>query len=219
MGGYVDKKNTSSEITTHIIRLLSSISTERAPKMKMRLLTCIVTSLNDKAFLLGGDGSSSSSNRRSSRPIACGMSLNVRTGEAKPIRRVEKSLRGPVATLRHVRLYSSSPNTGDLLTVHTAEEEGLIISPFEFSPHQNIELMLSLSDEILLKCCSTSPECEDDDFCEQIRENCRFLRDVAVEDVFGKDRNDSIIYRWKAGEWNREDGRIGKNDTFQRSVY
>jgi len=198
-GGYIDKGNQSAAITSHLLRLLSKLATDYAPIMTMRLLTCITTNLNDEAFLLG-DGIKS-------RPVFGGMSLNVQTGQVLLLKKVDESLRGPAATLRRVRIWSSSPHVNTLLTIHHAEKEGVIIPPFRFSPIRDLDLLLLLPDDVLLKYSSTSPECEGDDFCDLTRKSFRFLKDKTAEDIFGKDVSKSIVHRWSVGEWHEEDNK------------
>ena len=72
---------------------------------------------------------------------------------------------------------------GGVLTVHTEEKE-VMIPHFEFCPFSNIQLFLSLPDDVMLQYSPTSDECEPDDFCELVRESFVFVRDRTIEDLF-----------------------------------
>jgi len=74
------------------------------------------------------------------------------------------------------------------MVVHTTTDECVVVSPFEFRPFADLDLLMALPDNRMLRYTSTSPECEADDFCDLVRESFVFLRDVAVGDVFGSRR-------------------------------
>mmetsp|Transcript_32391 Transcript_32391/g.38700 ORF Transcript_32391/g.38700 Transcript_32391/m.38700 type:complete len:229 (-) Transcript_32391:8-694(-) len=204
MGGYRDKTAQSSAITSHVVRLFATLAAEYASTttLTMELSTCAVTSLNDQAFLLGTNTTTTTTTTKNnnhsntmpqSRPIAGGLSLNITTGTIHYLSQVHESLRGPASTLRRVRLWSpasSSPtsNTSTLMVVHTTTDECVVVSPFEFRPFADLDLLMALPDNRMLRYTSTSPECEADDFCDLVRESFVFLRDVAVGDVFGSRR-------------------------------
>jgi hypothetical protein len=210
-GGYKDSKGTSKDITNFLMKLLRKIASETYFFMKVQIKTCLVSGLNDVAGVhqdIASDLSTISSTKRGSSrseprssPIIRGMAMDVKTGEVSLIQRVHPSLIGPQAVLRRARLWSSSQGTHHLLPVHNHREEEITIDAFSFRAFEGIDTIMSLPDQVMLECCSTSPECEGPDFCELIRETCKYLLDYGVDDVFGVEMR-SLVYKHKAcSEW------------------
>jgi hypothetical protein len=210
-GGYKDSKGTSKDITNFLMKLLRKIASETYFFMKVQIKTCLVSGLNDVAGVhqdIASDLSTISSTKRGSSrseprssPIIRGMAMDVKTGEVSLIQRVHPSLIGPQAVLRRARLWSSSQGTHHLLPVHNHREEKITIDAFSFRAFEGIDTIMSLPDQVMLECCSTSPECEGPDFCELIRETCKYLLDYGVDDVFGVEMR-SLVYKHKAcSEW------------------
>lgn len=203
-GGYNDSKGTSSRITDFLMLLLRKISRETESFMKIQINTCLVSGLNDTIAnkeatfdlsLISTKGSSSPS------PIVRGLAMDVCTGKISVLQRVHQDLVGPQPILRRVRLWTSSPCTERLFQVHNHTKEEIIIKPFTFEPFEGMEMMISLPDDIMLDYCSTSPECEGPDFCDQIRETCEYLMNVGVDDVFGAEMKTLKYGHKQCSEW------------------
>jgi hypothetical protein len=205
VGGYRDKDKTSVKLTKYILQMIANISSKFSSRISMNLDTCVVSSLNDDSILLSDtntttttSSSSSMTNISKRRPIARGMALDVISGSIELLETIDPSHIGPGYTLRKVRLFSSSSQSNYLLLVHNPLQDELRISPFEWRQQdRQMSLLLELPDHLLLKYTSTSPECEDEDFCDDMRKSLIFMRDVSVESVFGKKgHRKSVIFRF-----------------------
>ncbi len=187
VGGYNDKDKTSEEITNHVFDVLSKAARELKSTLKMTLKTCVVTSLNDVRRY--NDPSTSG-------PMARGMTLDVSTGQVKLLTFVNKNHKEPASTLRQVRLWAPPSQNNHLMVVHKWNKEQIFIEPFQFGPFPDMDLFLQLPDDTLLEYSSTSPECEADDFCDEMRKTVRYMRDIPMESVFGKDSK-VVTYAFK----------------------
>jgi hypothetical protein len=121
---------------------------------------------------------------------------------------VHPSLYGPEHILRSIRLWSSSstpPSDDDinnheheqkyhgpeLSTIHSYDKEEIIIKRFNIEPFDGMEEFMNLPDDLILQYGSTSPECEEDGFCDLVREKCKFVLDLCDNDVNGMSSNDN----------------------------
>lgn len=204
VGGYCDKDKTSVKLSKYLLQMIVNISSKFSSTISMNLDTCVVSSLNDASILLNDtnipsiSSSISMTNISPRRPIARGMALDVISGSIELLETIDPSHIGPGYTLRKVRLFSSSSQSNTLLLVHNPFQDELRISPFEWrQKDRQMSLLLELPDHLLLKYTSTSPECEDEDFCNDMRKSLIFMRDVSVESVFGKKgHRKSVIFRF-----------------------
>lgn len=211
VGGYNNnssKHHTSIEMTTQLLLLLNSIAIQYQSVMDCILKTCIVSPLNDiVSYTTTGRTSTSVSssltivteNQITPSPIVRGLAINVHTGVIQLINKVHSCLRGPESTLRRIRLWSSSSthrnqiqqhSFNSLMEIHSYSQERIFILPFEFKPFNGLKYLSQLPDEDLLSWCSTSPDVEDDDFCNSLRESFQFLMNVSVNSVFEYKDND-----------------------------
>ena len=205
VGGYCDKDNTSVKLTKYLLQMIANISSHYSKtNISMNLETCVVSSLNDASILLNDGTTTTTSNTAnvSPRPIARGMALHVTSGVVQLLETMDPSHIGPGHILRNVRLFSSQSNS--LLLVHNPIQEEIRISPFGWRHDvRQTNILLELPDYLLLKYTSTSPECEDEDFCDTMRKSLIFMRDVSVESVFGKEgQRKSIVFQFHS-DWNR----------------
>ncbi len=178
VGGYNDEDKTSEEITNHVFDILSKAAREFNSTLIMTLKTCVVTSLND----VGRYNYPSASG-----PMARGLLLDVSSGQVNLLKSVNKNHKEPASTLRRVRLWAPPAQNDYLLVVHMWDKEEICIEPFQFGPFPDMDLFLQLPDNTLLEYSSTSPECEADDFCDEMRETVKYMRDVPMESVFGRE--------------------------------
>jgi hypothetical protein len=200
VGGYCDKDNTSVKLTKYLLQMIDNISSHYSTTtISMNLETCVVSSLNDASILLN-DGTTTTTTTTtaniSPRPIARGMALHVTSGVIQLLETMDPSHIGPGHILRNVRLFSSQSNS--LLLVHNPIQEEIQINPFRWRHDlRQTNILLELPDYLLLEYTSTSPECEDEDFCDTMRKSLIFMRDVSVESVFGKEgQRKSIIFKF-----------------------
>ena len=165
VGGFEDDKGASRETSNFLVYLLARIASEERNLIRMTLKTCAITSMNDNGY---------------SCPIGRGMGIDLRTGQAF-LAQVHSTAAGPCQDLRSVRLWTSPKR---LNVIHTAHSDNIIISPFCFQRFQEVDMLLALDDEVLIECTSTSPEVEEDDFCDNVRTSLRYLSNHQWYQVF-----------------------------------
>jgi hypothetical protein len=185
LGGFDDEDSVSTKISSWLISLLATIALEERDSIKMTLKTCAISSIND-------DGRMS--------PIGRGLALSTLTGEVF-LARADHQVTGPLPDLRSVRLFSK-PHMQELSLVHSATSNDLKIEPFLFEPFEELPLLLSLPDEIMLQHCSTSPNVEEEDFCPLLRSSFRYLLDQDCTHVFGPSIDQPVVHR-RCGSTNR----------------
>jgi hypothetical protein len=170
VGGFSDYDGTSKKLSNWLFRLLADIASEEKHRMDTTLRTCAISSMND-------DGRGA--------PIGRGLGLCLRTGEAF-LASCDASVAGPDAILRSLRLWNGSREQQPKLEIIQEEKLNMIkVTPFPFSPFSELEDLLALSDERLLLYTSTSPDCEEDDFCPRLRQALVYLRDTKCAAIFG----------------------------------
>jgi protein N-terminal asparagine amidohydrolase len=188
VGGFEDDKGSSREISNWLISLLACIASEEKDSLKITLETVAVSCMND-------DGHCA--------PIGRGLAINVKTGETF-LARCETQVAGPCMSLRSARLWSGIKPK--LHLIHTAHSNACCIEPFSYTPFKEIDALLRLQDHVLLRYTSTSPECEEDDFCHSLRSTLTFLRDTPCKQTFGDRLDQPLVYR-----------RIRQSNTWQLS--
>ena len=206
VGGYNDSNGTSTDTTDFLFHLLRQIALETQFFMKVQLKTCIVSGLNDTVVhkeakglytpLLNDkdDAHAHAHLNPKSSPIVRGLALDTNTGNVSLLQTVDPELLGPQRHLRRVRLWSSSPCAKALLLIHHYRKEEITIKAFAFQEFEGLEMLMNLTDDVMLEYSSTSPDCEGPDFCNQLRETCQFLLDYSVDDVFGVEMN-TLVYK------------------------
>ena len=169
VGGFSDRNGSSLSITEHLMEFIGRLAQEEGLCIQPTIKTCAVSCLNS-------DGSSG--------PIGRGMAIDVRTGEVY-IAKVNPSVAGPATELRGARLWASSRDETERLSIiHTPASDGIAVEPFQFG-NEDFKAYIALSDEDLLLATSTSPDAEEEDFCDQARRSMKFLQSNDTEKVFG----------------------------------
>jgi hypothetical protein len=178
VGGFDDSKGSSRGISNWLITLLASIAAEEKDSLVITLQTCAISSMND-------DGRNS--------PIGRGLAMDMKTGETF-LARCDEQVAGPSIPLRSSRLWSGSC-TPKLHLIHTAYSNTVCIEPFTYAPFKELASLLKLPDSVLLKYTSTSPDCEEDDFCRCMRSTLKFLRDVPYQRIFGDKCDRTLVFQ------------------------
>mmetsp|Transcript_24860 Transcript_24860/g.34739 ORF Transcript_24860/g.34739 Transcript_24860/m.34739 type:complete len:457 (+) Transcript_24860:53-1423(+) len=182
MGGFNDEDGCSRQISESTMRLLVQIAKEEQHSLKMTLKTCAITSMNDTGYQC---------------PLGRGFAINIVTGQVF-LCQVSQDLVGPQSTLRGVRLWSTSPEDDrqkQLTTIHTSYSNELVVTPFHFEPFKEIDALLRLPDEIMIRYTSTSPQVEENDFCANVRQTLRYMRNIQSSMVFGVGMDQPLTYR------------------------
>mmetsp|Transcript_12017 Transcript_12017/g.28921 ORF Transcript_12017/g.28921 Transcript_12017/m.28921 type:complete len:528 (-) Transcript_12017:286-1869(-) len=191
MGGFNDEDGTSSELSEWLIRLLADLAgSEEFSRSNIDidfvLKTCAITSMNDTGYQC---------------PVGRGLAMDIQTGRVY-LAQCDDDAMGPASVLRSVYLWTARKH---LRVIHSAlnadddnDNEGtssrIVIEPFEFRPFQHIPSLLKLNDRTLLKSTSTSPDVEEDGFCDNVRRSLRFLQAVSCEQVFGRRVDQPLIF-------------------------
>ena len=190
LGGFLDANGSSRDISNWLLHLLADVATEYQDTMHMSLQTCVMTCLNDTGH---------------ASPVGRGLAIDLGTGQVH-LAAAAADCTGPCPTLRAARLWSPQPRT--LSVIHTAADAStnfFTVEPFWYtSSFQDLDALLSLPDRMLLRYCSTSPDCEQDDFCTLLRSTLKWIRNVPCEEVFGCNNNNQQpkIYRRRQGHSN-----------------
>jgi hypothetical protein len=168
IGGF--ESEDARQISNHLIRLVTQMADDYADTIQFILKTCAISSMND-------DGSYA--------PIGRGMGINVATGEAF-LCKVDEDVSGPCPQLRAARLWSG--NGGKSLSVvathYKNNNNTMVVAPFTYSAFPQMDALLRLEDEHLLQYTSTSPELEEDNFCQSVRSALVFMGSVPCHTVF-----------------------------------
>ncbi len=237
IGGYNDSNFTSIELSNHLLYLLNDISHHYYNVMDCILQTCIISPLNDISsytyFCNNGCKNNYNNNIASSfsSPMVRGLAMNINTGSIQLLQKVDKVLRGPELTLRRCRIYQHHSNT--LLEIHSYNKttisnnnlnnnnnnERIYIKPFHFESFENIDKLYQLPNDILLKVGSTSPDVEDDDFCDVIRETFHYLMNVDVDSVFEWRKKKEKVVQEVVVANNMDDEKNSMNDGLFLSYY
>ena len=187
VGGYSDADGTSLSITQSVFDTFTSLAEGYSDSARMTLRTCAVGRLND--CFEGG-------------PMGRGLAVNVSTGEVY-LAKVDDSMAGPAGEVRSARLWSSVDNGDSAATfeprlscVHKLIGRGcLMVEPFFYEPFPEIDVLLSLDDSVMLQYTSTSPDVEEEGFCDSVRSTLAFVRDTTPEQNFGERGQTILRYR------------------------
>jgi Protein N-terminal asparagine amidohydrolase len=197
VGGFEDASGSSRKISNWLINLLADIASHEKTTFRTTLETCAISSLNES-----GHGS----------PMGRGLAMDVRSGRVFLAKydHDDHGSAGPDMCLRSVRLWSSGSSSSrnekpKLHLIHHERTNELRIEPFRFAPFRDIDALLALPDDILIQYTSSSPDCEEEDFCRTLRQTLHFLRNVSPQHVFGKDGDETVVYRrvGHANTWKR----------------
>jgi Protein N-terminal asparagine amidohydrolase len=187
VGGFADP--TSRNISNFLMYGLATIAAENYGDIKFTLQTCAISSVNGNLD-----------------PIGRGLAIDMRTGRPF-LARADPSLI-PAFALRSARLFqrgSSSKRQQQprrrLACIHDQTSNDLVVEAFPYEPCRNSDALLSLDDALLLRCTSTSPHCEEDDFCASLRATLQFLSAVPPAAVFGRSLSEPVVFK-RAGRTN-----------------
>lgn len=183
VGGFKDTSSGSRTITTWIMNVLADLADKystKDPSMTMMVQTACITAANQ--------------NYKNGGPVVRGLALDCNDG--KVFAAHVKHPR-PAMELRQAKIWISGhrPNNCDptsvskLRMIHTYHNDVVVIEPLfvdesrscqcgfiQHQMQQQFQYLLGIRDDkIILKYCSTSPEYEEDDFCETTRSSLMFV--------------------------------------------
>ena len=177
-------------MTTWLFVLLADLADQYADRIVFTLRTVCVTAMND-------DGTSSCGS-----PIVRGLALNCQTGHVTMAKCCGESDWGPASTLRLARLWTTTNTEPQLRLIHSQLSDTLTVQPFVFQPWEGIEVMVKLPDEVLLQYSSTSPDCEDEDFCTSVRQTLSYVLSTPCTSVFGAHCDKPLHFRRRTDNTN-----------------
>jgi len=168
-GGFLDNKGRSQDLSNWLLHSLAELAAVYAPVIHVTLRTCLTSMLNHDPI--------------HSAPKARGLACRLESGRVFLARcSDDMSCMGPDPVLRLARLWSRTPQpqlilvNGPLIATNpetnsnTYVQSFFKIPPFAFSSNSDIPWLLSLDDVELLKNSSTSPNCEEGDYCDSVRQ-------------------------------------------------
>mmetsp|Transcript_27409 Transcript_27409/g.60888 ORF Transcript_27409/g.60888 Transcript_27409/m.60888 type:complete len:434 (+) Transcript_27409:265-1566(+) len=168
VGGFKDSKKSSISLTEHLMGVFGRLAREERDTVDFVFETCAVSCLNDN----GSPG-----------PIGRGLAIDIASGEVY-LAKADESVSGPAVALRNCRLWAGA-STDKLTVIHTPYSDCIVVDPFDFCFDEDCEWFNSLSDEKMLLETSTSPDVEEDDYCDQIRLALKYMLENDSEEVFG----------------------------------
>jgi len=180
VGGFEDEKGSSRDISNWLLHLLADIAEEEV-HFSMFLRNCAITSLNNNGY----------------SPIGRGLALDCRTGKVFLASCEQDCI--PHSTLRATRLWSPAEQP-KLALIHDTTSAFLTIQPFSYQVFSGLDTLLKLKDDVLLRYTSTSPHCEEDDFCHSLRSSLRMVRDVPCDESFPQGKP-ILCKRMGRNEW------------------
>jgi hypothetical protein len=187
VGGFDDARGVSVKISCWLLKLLARLAKEFRDVLTMTLRTCAISSRND-------DGSQS--------PVARGMGIDMKTGEVF-LAACDLCV-APAMQLRNARIWAGGGH-GRLAVVHTPSSDRLTIHPFEFGVFDMLPKYLRMPDTKMIRCTSTSPDVEEEDFCTSVRNTLRFMKAIDCQRVFGPDLDRPLVFERVASSnvWRR----------------
>ena len=211
VGGFEDAKGSSRDISNWLLHLLADLAEEFADTISMTLRHCLITCMND-------DGSSSSS-----APLARGLAIHVPSGRVF-LAKCAHDRMGPAMPLRSARLWAANNNKKhiQLSLVHTtttttetatttsavtttSNHDSIVqIEPFQLRAFSSLPTLLALPDALLLRYCSTSPDCEEDDFCISLRQTLQFIQAASADGIIIFDNDKPLRFQRRGrNTWQR----------------
>ncbi|KAF2360913.1 Protein N-terminal asparagine amidohydrolase [Trinorchestia longiramus] len=104
-------------------------------------------------------------------PIVKGIAVGTQSGKIFPAAFADK---GPHIEIRSSRIFTGAQQMVD---VYDCTMGVLRIGPFNYEPHVGVELLLQQTDEVILKCLSTSPEVESPGWVKLVRGVLQLIKD------------------------------------------
>lgn len=190
IGGFLDDKGRSRQLSNWLIYLLADLAADYAGRMSCTLVTCILTRFNSKE----------------KSPLIRSLACDTASGRIFLARAQDFTVMGPDPILRQARLWSCRPSALQLTVVHTERHGDLfVIPPFELVSYVDIDHLLSLSDEELLLKSSSSPDCEEDDYCDSVRRALVLFSRFHTSQIFGLSGETARFYQRNPNfpnQWN-----------------
>ena len=194
VGGYLDKNGTSQSLSSSLIRTFSNLAETHRDKIRISLSTAAISTLNTMEDPQSGH----------KRPVCRGLGIDTRTGEVFGVSdKLPAEWEAPALEVRSARIFCPR-RCKSLSVIHDASSNAgeIRVEPFSYRPIPSLNSLLHAPDEVLLHATSTSPECESDRFCSDLKRTLSFVNTVPPEQVFGNEQKKPLIYSRSASNLN-----------------
>ena len=195
VGGYLDEEGLSQQLSTEIIERFDDLAHKYGDRIQISLSTAAISTLNNDQV---------SHNRN--KPRSRGLGIDTRTGQVFAVKAsLPTRLQGPALEIRSARVFSTQ-SMPSLSVIHdrTCHPGEIRIHPFEYRQRNDLNALLNVPDDVLLRVASTSPEHESRDFCHNFRRMLSFVNTVPSQAIFASGdkplrytRSSSDLNRWE----------------------
>lgn len=192
VGGFLDKEGTSQQLSTSLVERFSDLAEKYRDRVRISLSTAAISCMNNNNS--SDDENNNDVKGGGSGPVNRGLGIDTRTGQVFAVKSaLPAHLEGPAVELRSARASfcceessESCPSSRKKLAViHDASSEHIRVEPFSYKADPEWNVLLKVSDQVLLNVTSTSPDQESDAFCSNFRRTLSFVSTVPPETVFG----------------------------------
>jgi hypothetical protein len=187
MGGFLDKDGTSQQLSTLLVERFNDLAGKYKDRLRISLSTCAISCMN---------------NTQDSRPVNRGLGIDIATGKVFPVKStLPAHLEGPAVDIRSARAFCEEA-AKTLAVIHdTSSKHGQVrVQPFQYKAAEELNVLLHVSDDVLLSVTSTSPDQESDQFCTNFRRTLSFVNTVPPETAFANGK--PLVYSRSASNMN-----------------
>jgi hypothetical protein len=189
MGGFLDKDGTSQQLSTLLVERFNYLADKYKGRLRISLSTAAISCMN---------------NAPDSRPVNRGLGIHIATGEVFPLKcSLPAHLEGPAVDIRSARAFCTEAGHTLAIIHDTSSKQGQVrVHPFQYKAAEELNVLLTVPDDVLLSVTSTSPDQESDQFCTNFRRTLSFVNTVPPETTFanGKplvySRSDKNLNEW-----------------------
>ena len=145
LGGFLDKEGTSQKLSTSLVTSFSNIADRYQKKLRISLSTAAISCLNN-------EHTAEDRGEPIAAPKSRGLGIDTRTGEVFPVKSaLPSNLEVPGLEIRSARSWARAGKS--LSVIHdTKSEKGEVrVEPFRYEPQTNLNVLLKVPDDILLK--------------------------------------------------------------------
>jgi hypothetical protein len=171
MGGFLDKDGTSQQLSTLLVERFNYLAEKYKGRLRMSLSTAAISCMNST---------------EDSKPVHRGFGIEIATGEVFPVKStLPAHLEGPAVDIRSARAFCEEAGHTLAIIHDTSSEHGQVrVHPFQYKAAEELNVLLTVPDDVLLSVTSTSPDDESDQFCRNFRRTLSFVNTVPPETTF-----------------------------------
>ena len=190
-GGYLDQDGLSQQLSNQIIARFDDLAEQYQDRVRITLSTAAVSSLNNCTA------------NNSNKPKSRGLGIVTKTGQVFAVKSsLPARLQGPALEVRSARAFRTAQSEPCLAVIHdrSCRQGEIRIDPFLYQQRQDLNVLLRVPDQVLLKVASTSPEHESQEFCANFRRTLSFVNTVPADKVFNDGK--PLVYVRSTGDLN-----------------